>query len=195
MPARGLGRRYNGYTWIPRSWRYGIMLRDVDPKILARALQDPSNPDIPLLVGSLRCLWCLKTGVRLCLDHLTPWVRGGGDHPTNLVTSCFRCNLGRGSDDWVEWVENGPIDQHVYERIEFFRRVPVTPELRKVGMKVLRHSGSKPWRLPVMCEDRRRQDEALRRTLEPSYVHPDVTAALTAPDYVSEEPTQPEVPF
>jgi 5-methylcytosine-specific restriction endonuclease McrA len=33
----------------------------------------------------------------LTLDHVVPKSRGGGNEWTNLVTSCFKCNLRKGN--------------------------------------------------------------------------------------------------
>ena len=44
-----------------------------------------------------RCLYCGCTPVQdaLRVDHVVPVVDGGGDDPSNLVTSCFDCNSGK----------------------------------------------------------------------------------------------------
>ena len=36
------------------------------------------------------------------VDHVTPKVEGGGDHPSNLVACCVRCN----SERSMEWVRS-----------------------------------------------------------------------------------------
>ncbi len=45
-----------------------------------------------------KCLYCGATPAQkvLRVDHVKPVVDGGGDEPTNLVTSCFDCNAGKG---------------------------------------------------------------------------------------------------
>lgn len=40
---------------------------------------------------SHRCVYCGSTG-DLTLDHIKPRSQGGGDEPTNLLTSCSPCN-------------------------------------------------------------------------------------------------------
>lgn len=76
MAARGLGSKYQGSKWIRPEKRLSIYLRD-----------------------GLACVWCgasAEEEERLSLDHLDPWVEGGSNDATNLVTSCRRCNSSRG---------------------------------------------------------------------------------------------------
>jgi hypothetical protein len=44
-----------------------------------------------------KCLYCGATPAQkvLRVDHVQPVAEGGGDEPTNLVTSCFDCNAGK----------------------------------------------------------------------------------------------------
>jgi len=42
------------------------------------------------------CVYC-GSNKNLTLDHVIPKSRGGGNEWTNLVTSCFKCNLKKGS--------------------------------------------------------------------------------------------------
>ena len=42
------------------------------------------------------CVYC-GSNKNLTLDHVMPKSRGGGNEWTNLVTSCFKCNLKKGS--------------------------------------------------------------------------------------------------
>lgn len=44
-----------------------------------------------------RCLYCGCTPLQSALrvDHVVPVADGGGDEPSNLVTSCFDCNSGK----------------------------------------------------------------------------------------------------
>lgn len=48
-----------------------------------------------------KCVYCGATPARahLQVDHVVPRSRGGSDHSTNLVTSCFDCNNGKRADD------------------------------------------------------------------------------------------------
>jgi 5-methylcytosine-specific restriction endonuclease McrA len=43
---------------------------------------------------------CSTTGCAYCphVDHRVPKAQGGGDHPSNLLASCARCNLSRSAD-------------------------------------------------------------------------------------------------
>ena len=46
------------------------------------------------------CAWCgatVEDGACLTLDHCKPRSKGGDNSPSNLVTSCFRCNSSRGN--------------------------------------------------------------------------------------------------
>lgn len=38
-------------------------------------------------------------GYRIELDHIVPVSKGGSNHAHNLITSCNKCNLGRGDRD------------------------------------------------------------------------------------------------
>lgn len=38
------------------------------------------------------CRYCGATGVRLAVDHLVPFSRGGSSDPSNLVAACKSCN-------------------------------------------------------------------------------------------------------
>lgn len=44
-----------------------------------------------------RCLYCGSTPLQSALrvDHVVPVAEGGGDEPSNLITSCFDCNSGK----------------------------------------------------------------------------------------------------
>lgn len=46
---------------------------------------------------SFRCQYCgaRAPNVELEVDHVVSVVNGGTNHPTNLVTACFRCNRGK----------------------------------------------------------------------------------------------------
>ena len=43
-----------------------------------------------------QCVYC-GSNKNLTLDHVIPKSRGGGNEWTNLVTSCFKCNLKKGN--------------------------------------------------------------------------------------------------
>lgn len=45
------------------------------------------------------CQYCGRTppDVVLEIDHITPVSQGGDDEPSNLVTSCYDCNRGKGA--------------------------------------------------------------------------------------------------
>lgn len=48
---------------------------------------------------SFKCQYCGESApsVVLVLDHITPVAGGGGNEITNLITSCFACNAGKGA--------------------------------------------------------------------------------------------------
>jgi 5-methylcytosine-specific restriction endonuclease McrA len=67
---------YNGMNWITQKKRLAIYLRD-----------------------GLSCCYCgesVEDGASLTLDHVLPVIKGGTNDASNLVTSCFRCNLHKG---------------------------------------------------------------------------------------------------
>jgi hypothetical protein len=45
------------------------------------------------------CTYCGRQApqVKLHIDHLVPWSRGGSNSPDNLRTACEECNLGKGA--------------------------------------------------------------------------------------------------
>ncbi len=74
--ARGNGK-WQGMNWIRQEKRLAIYLRD-----------------------GLACAWCghsVEDGASLTLDHVQPHSKGGGNHESNLVTCCERCNKSRGN--------------------------------------------------------------------------------------------------
>ena len=56
------------------------------------------------------CVYCLSYGEDLQLDHIVPRSKGGGNEPSNLVTSCKSCNCSKNNSDLSEW---GSIAQQV----------------------------------------------------------------------------------
>jgi 5-methylcytosine-specific restriction endonuclease McrA len=56
-----------------------------------------------------RCAYCgdhLKRNATL--DHVHPKMKGGLTHQWNLVACCFACNIGKSSEDWLEWYRRQP---------------------------------------------------------------------------------------
>lgn len=72
---------------------------------------------------SFTCQYCgaKAPDVILEVDHITPVAEGGDDDLTNLVTSCFDCNRGKGkrvlSDDAVVAKRRSQLE-HQQERLE-----------------------------------------------------------------------------
>lgn len=66
---------YQGMNWIRKAKRLAIYLRD-----------------------GMACVWCgkgVEDSIRLTLDHVVCYSKGGSHDATNLVTSCFTCNSSR----------------------------------------------------------------------------------------------------
>jgi hypothetical protein len=56
----------------------------------------------------LACGWCgttIEDGARLTLDHCVPRSKGGSNKPTNLITSCFKCNSSRGNRTLISFAK------------------------------------------------------------------------------------------
>lgn len=73
-----------GSKWIRREKRLAIYIRD-----------------------AFRCLWCGKSvedNGQACIDHLVPQSKGGDNDPSNLLTSCKRCNDQRGDMSAEEFI-------------------------------------------------------------------------------------------
>lgn len=102
---------YNGYKWIRPAKRWAIYWRDRERHR-----------------NKIRCVWCSalwSPGLRLTLDHLTPWVHGGGNEASNLITACVRCNSKRKANDYKLWIESNNLDMRLYARIERLRKAPL----------------------------------------------------------------------
>lgn len=78
MEIRNRREQNQGMNWIRPEKRLAIYLRD-----------------------GMACCWCGASiendGVKLTLDHLMPYSKGGTHGHTNLVTCCGRCNSSRGN--------------------------------------------------------------------------------------------------
>ena len=59
----------------------------------------PIPPEIRLTVYERDGWCCVNCGSTddLTLDHITPWILGGGDGPENLQTMCRPCNCRKGA--------------------------------------------------------------------------------------------------
>lgn len=70
-------RRTQGMNWIRPAKRLAIYLRD-----------------------GMACAYCglgVEDEVKLTLDHLTPYSKGGSNESKNLITCCLTCNSKRGN--------------------------------------------------------------------------------------------------
>ena len=69
-------QKNQGMNWIRPEKRLAIYLRD-----------------------GLSCAYCgasVESGTKLTLDHIIPYVKGGTNSESNLVTCCHTCNSSRG---------------------------------------------------------------------------------------------------
>jgi len=73
-----------GMNWIRPEKRLAIYLRD-----------------------GFACCYCGASiehdEAKLTLDHLKPYIKGGGNDARNLVTCCHHCNSVRGSRPWRQF--------------------------------------------------------------------------------------------
>jgi CRISPR/Cas system Type II protein with McrA/HNH and RuvC-like nuclease domain len=70
-------KRTQGMNWIRQEKRLAIYLRD-----------------------GMACMYCgeaIENGIRLSLDHISPYSKGGSNSERNLVTCCIKCNSSRGN--------------------------------------------------------------------------------------------------
>jgi 5-methylcytosine-specific restriction endonuclease McrA len=53
-----------------------------------------------------QCVYCGETYElhELTLDHVRPRCYGGEDLTSNLVSSCWKCNQAKGSQNWLTWM-------------------------------------------------------------------------------------------
>ncbi len=66
-----------------------------------------TNEDIKLIYKWQcgRCWWCqINVGEKYHIDHRFPLIRGGSDGPRNIVISCPKCNMSKGSKMPWEWI-------------------------------------------------------------------------------------------
>lgn len=58
-----------------------------------------------------RCSYCGGKPIddkSLTIDHVRPRSRGGMDCTKNCIPACKRCNLAKGSEEWVSWYRLQP---------------------------------------------------------------------------------------
>ena len=70
--------KWYGGKWIRPAKRFAIYLRDRFTCVHCRRDLRDAEP------------------AEITLDHVTPWIDGGSNEATNLVTSCRSCNSSRG---------------------------------------------------------------------------------------------------
>lgn len=75
---------WQGMNWIRQEKRLAIYIRD-------NFTCAHCNMDLRKIQAG--------DGYRIELDHIVPVSKGGGNEATNLVTSCNKCNAGRGDRD------------------------------------------------------------------------------------------------
>lgn len=62
------------------------------PRFPDKAHREWATKQVARRDGGKYCAHCGITGVRLELDHITPWAQGGVSHPGNLELLCTDCN-------------------------------------------------------------------------------------------------------
>jgi 5-methylcytosine-specific restriction endonuclease McrA len=105
MRARAI--KNQGMNWISQHRRLAIYLRD-----------------------NLSCVYCgkgIEDGIKLTLDHLKAYNKGGMNESENLITSCLVCNVKKSDKTLHSFV---PLD--VYRRIR--RQVK-----RKLNIEYAKH--------------------------------------------------------
>lgn len=66
---------------------------------------DESDIDRQYKIQGAICWWCNKPlPKKYHIDHRIPLSRGGHNNPSNIVLSCPRCNLTKGSKLPEEWI-------------------------------------------------------------------------------------------
>lgn len=76
--------KHYGSKWIRPEKRLAIYLRD-----------------------GMACAYCgagAEDEVGLSLDHITPWIQGGSNHESNLITCCTLCNSQRQDTPLADWL-------------------------------------------------------------------------------------------
>lgn len=109
--------------WIRRTTRWAIYIRD------------------GACLDGARCGWCDRLTHEPTLDHLTPRTLGGSHHPTNLVTSCRTCNLGRKSQDWETLADSGNADIPTFQRLDRLRLTELTQAHADEGVALAARAG------------------------------------------------------
>lgn len=54
------------------------------------------------------CAYCGQPPIddgSLTIDHVKPRCKGGEDRTSNVIPACSNCNLGKGSENWLEWYQ------------------------------------------------------------------------------------------
>jgi len=110
--------------WIRRTTRWAIYVRD------------------GACLDGARCAWCDRLTQDPTLDHLTPRSLGGSHHPTNVVTACRPCNLGRRSQDWWDLADSGNADIPTFVRLDRLRLTPLTQAHADEGLALIVRA---PW--------------------------------------------------
>ena len=62
--------------------------------------KDPRGRFTILYRDDFRCVYCglssIETHIELNVDHIVPFSMGGLNTASNLITSCFKCNMSKG---------------------------------------------------------------------------------------------------
>lgn len=126
----GSGRSFNHYdlAWLtPFVFPFAADLGERPPPRRSRSAGGPATQRRRLervveADGGWFCHYCDEPvtdgregleGVRLHLDHVLPWSRGGSDHWTNRALSCPPCNLDKSAQTPEEWLGESCCERHL----------------------------------------------------------------------------------
>ena len=63
------------------------------------------------------CAYCGSTE-NLTIDHIIPQAKGGGNHITNVLCACEKCNKSKAHYEWEDWYNRQDFFEFVrYEKI------------------------------------------------------------------------------
>ncbi len=111
------GWRFNSVTLPDTSIRAGVVhgrlsrLTDPKPRRPSRA-----DPKLPRPLPGTRCVYCPHPATTM--DHVVPYILGGGAEPDNLVPACKPCNSRRGAaplKEWLPWPRCVVCDRRVFD--------------------------------------------------------------------------------
>lgn len=89
------------------------------------------------------CQYCGRKApdVELWLDHIIPVCSGGDNRPSNLITACYKCNLGKSCDRVYEKEDKQALEQAEKNRSEIISKYGY---YTNYIAKVIKNAGIKP---------------------------------------------------